>query len=86
MYSSQYIAVYIAKTVASSDSHTGSLSGPASPADSWGHSQGTAGEDFARTRPFGRHDGVMKIGARHSMCNDILSCAFDTIFYCEATN
>ena len=71
MYSSQYIAVYIAKTVASSDSHTGSLSGPVSPADSWGHSQNTVGEGFARTRPFGRHDGVMKDGACHPISNDI---------------
>ena len=71
MYSSQYIAVYIAKTVASSGNHTGSLSGPASLADSWGHIHATVGEGFARTRPFGRHDGVMKYDARHPMSNAI---------------
>ena len=70
MYSSQYIAVYIAKTVASSGSHTGSLSGPASPADSWGHTQDTVGEGFARTRPFERHYGVIKYGAHHPLSND----------------
>ena len=71
MYSSQYIAVYIAKTAASSVRHTNSLSGPASPVDSWGHSQDTVGEGFARKRPFGRHDGVMKYRAHHPMSNDM---------------
>ena len=71
MYSSQYIAVFIAKAVASSGSHPGSPSGPASPADSWGHSQDTVGEGFARTRPFKWRDGVMKYGARRPMSNDI---------------
>ena len=71
MYNSQYIAVYIAKTVASSGSHTGSSSGPASPVDSWGRSQDTVGEGFARTRPYGWRDRVMKYGARRPMSNDI---------------
>ena len=71
MYSSLYIAVYIAKTVASSGSHTGSLSGPASLADSWGHIQDTVGEGFTKTRPFRRHDGVIKYGACHPLSNDI---------------
>ena len=71
MYNSQYIAVYIAKTVTSSGSHTGSPSGPASLADSWRHSQDTVGEGFARTKPFKWRDGVMKYGARRPMSNDI---------------
>ena len=71
MCSSQYIAVHIAKTVASSGSHPGSLSGPASLAGSWRRSQDTVGEGFARTRPYGWRDRVMKYGARRPMSNDI---------------